>query len=142
MAQQGRVAKRTLKGGLTPKQAKYVQGIAEGKPGYKAAMDAYETDSLNVANTISVENMQKPTVREAVLKALDGHSLSADDAVAPVKRALQYQGETERESLEMNLKGADRLMKLMSMTENKGEVPGGIHFHQHTGNQKEGYDIG
>ena len=112
------------KGKLTPKQAKYVEGRAEGLPGYKAAMMAYNTTSLNVANTISVENMQKPTVREAVELALANNNLTIDDIIAPTKRALAYQGDTERETIEMQLKGADRLQRLFAMTEDKNNSGG------------------
>ena len=115
-------------GKLTPKQAKFVQGIAEGKPAYKSAVEAYDTDDLNVANAIAVENLQKPTIRAAVEAALAEHHLTAFDAVKPVADALKYQGDTQKESLEMNLKGVDRYIKLIAMTEEKGANTGGNTF--------------
>ena len=105
--------------GLTQKQAKFVQGIAEGKPAYKAAYDAYDTKSLVIANNIAVENRQKPSIKAAIEKAMAGHEITAEIAVKPVADALRYQGDTKRETLEMQLKGTDRYLKLLAMTEDK-----------------------
>lgn len=73
---------------LTPKQAKFVKGIAEGKPAYKAALAAYDTDDLNVANAIAVENLQKPTIQEAVQKSMEKQGITVDLVVKPIVDGL------------------------------------------------------
>lgn len=119
MAQQGRVANHKLNDGLTPKQAKFVEGIAQGKSSTVAALEAYETDNYHTAAVVASENLNKPKVRDAVLNALEHHSLTAIDAVRPVKEAIDFKGDTKRESLEVNLKGVDRYLKLLAMTEDR-----------------------
>ena len=111
-------------GTLTPKQAKYVEGYVSGKPGYIAAMEAYDTTDKNVANQISIENLQKPTLKDIIDKAMAKHSVTADDIAFVTRKALDYQGVTERDSLEMNLKGADRAMRMLQMTEDKATSGG------------------
>lgn len=109
---------------LTPKQAKFVQGIAEGKSGTQAALEAYNTDDPNVAHVIASENLQKPTIRQAYDAAMRKLNITPERVLAPIDRALSFQGDTERETLEMQLKGTDRALKLMSLSddENKGTI--------------------
>jgi hypothetical protein len=125
--QSGRVAKHLLtKDGLTPKQSKFVDGIAKGLPAYKAAMQAYNVTSLNTANNMAVENQQKPTVREAIAKALEFHALTAVEATQPVADALRA------EDIETRLKGSDRYFKLLQMTDtdrDKGNGGQTINFN-------------
>jgi len=56
---------------LTVKQRKFIKKYIETKGnGTQAALEAYDTDKPNVANAIAVENLQKPTVKEAIEQAL------------------------------------------------------------------------
>lgn len=124
MAQQGRVAKSKLKNGLTPKQAKYVEEIAKGQPGYKAAMIAYDTKSPKTANDISVENQHKPAIKEAIEKAIGHHGITAEQAVLPVRMALDYEGDTNRDTLDMRLKGLYAYLKLAQFVEGDKDKSG------------------
>jgi len=118
---------------LTPKQAKFVKGIAEGLPAGKSAQQAYDVSSYEVARSIASENLTKPNIRQAVDEALTLHELTAESAVLIVKRAMVYEGITERDSLEMNLKGTDRLLKLLQMTEDKTAPSGNINIFNNSG---------
>lgn len=93
---------------LTVKQAKFVKAVAEGKPGYKAAMEAYDTNSPNVANTIAVENMQKPTIMEALHIEFEKQGITLEKIVKPVANAL------DSEDIELQLKGHDRAWKMIA----------------------------
>lgn len=104
----------TKKPNLTIKQAKFVRGIAEGKPNYKAALDAYDTDSPEVANAIAVENLQKPSIQEAVELARVKLNLTPERALKPIDDALNH------EDLEMRLKGSDRALKIMGIANKEG----------------------
>jgi hypothetical protein len=92
---------------LTVKQAKFVKGVAEGKPKYKAAMDAYNTTSMDVAANIANENLKKTTIQEALHIALEKAGITVDLAVAPISQALKD------DDLDMRLKGSDRALRLM-----------------------------
>lgn len=96
---------------LTQKQAKFVQGIAEGKTNTQAALDSYDTDSYEVANAIAVENLQKPSIQEAVELARVKLNITPERALKPIDDALNA------DDLEMRLKGSDRAMKIMGITE-------------------------
>lgn len=123
---------------LTPKQAKFVKGVAQGKPGTIAALEAYDTDNYNTASTIAVENMQKPSVKEAIDKEMEKQGLTLEKIIAPVTKALDstikvktQDGEiidTGQADLEMQLKGHDRAVKLMSFGQ-KREDAGGNTFN-------------
>ena len=59
------------KGELTIKQQKFIKEyIASDGNGTQSALKAYNTTDNNVAHNIASENLQKPTVREAIEKAL------------------------------------------------------------------------
>lgn len=50
---------------LTTKEKKFADGILEGKPKYKAALDAYDIQSkheVGTASAIAAENLQKPRI--------------------------------------------------------------------------------
>lgn len=128
MAQQGAVSKAKIKDGLTPKQAKFVKGIAEGKSATQAALSAYDVKNYGTAAVVATENLNKPNIREAVQRALEHHQLTPEMALEPVKKALLYKGDTERESLEMNLKGVGIYQRLLAMTEDKTAGGGGNTF--------------
>ncbi|MDE2232919.1 MAG: terminase small subunit [Patescibacteria group bacterium] len=79
---------------LTKKQRKFVNAYVEGKPGVKAALEAYDTEKYNVANAIATENLQKPAI-VAELHKLGFDSNNAkrvvgeilnDDTVEPTAR--------------------------------------------------------
>lgn len=115
---------------LTPKQAKFVEGIAKGKPPTVSALEAYDTDNYGVAATIASENMNKQNVKDALVPILEKHMISLDSAIAPIGKALTatkvvIHGNKEDafaevvEDLDMQLKGSDRALKLMGIGQDK-----------------------
>lgn len=115
---------------LTPKQAKFVEGIAKGKKQYQAALDAYDTTDERVATAIASENLSKPSIREALEPIFAKHNITIDSAIAPIGKALTatkvvIHGNNEEafaevvEDLDMQLKGSDRALKLMGIGQDK-----------------------
>jgi phage terminase small subunit len=74
---------------LTVKQAKFVKAKAEGKTGVEAAMIAYDTEDYNTANAIAVENLQKPTIQEALNVAFEKQGITLDKLVEPIAKGLE-----------------------------------------------------
>lgn len=140
----------TSKPKLTMKQAKFVKGVAAGKPGYKAALDAYDTESLEVANAIAVENLQKPSVKEAIDIEMAKQGLTMDKIIEPVTLALNATirerrsdgsvEDTEAPDIELRLKGHDRAVKLMSFGMKKDDGATINNFGQMIVQQKERYE--
>lgn len=129
---------------LTAKQAKFVQGIAEGKPAYKAALAAYDTNDPNTANVIAVENLQKPTVKEALAPILDKHNINLDTAIAPIGKGLvamkqnEYTGEIT-EDIKTQMAASDRALKLLGVNqENTGNT---YNFVQVVNKDKEEFGL-
>lgn len=117
------------------KQAKFVRGIAEGKTQVQSALDSYDTESYEVANAIAVENLQKPSIQEAVELARVKLNLTPERALKPIDDALNH------EDLEMRLKGSDRALKLMSIGSKSEGNNININFNQHIQGQRERYKL-
>lgn len=94
---------------LTSKQAKFVKGIAEGKPNYVAALEAYDTDQPEVANAIAVENLQKPSIQEAIELARVKLNITPERVLKPIDDALND------DDVKTRLMGTDRALKLMGL---------------------------
>lgn len=136
---------------LTMKQAKFVKGVAQGKPATIAALEAYDTENYNVASTIAVENMQKPSVKEAIDAEMAKQGITIEKIIAPVAAALEAKtriksvttGETmeiDAPDLDMQLKGHDRAVKLMSFGMKKDDGATINNFGQMIVQQKERYE--
>lgn len=87
-------------------------------PGYKAAMAAYDTTNMNVANQIAVENLQKPTVRQAVDAEMERQGITLEAAIRPIKEALSD------DELSYRMQGSDRALKLMGAFQNQNTPNG------------------
>lgn len=114
---------------ITVKEAKLIKGIAEGKTKRQAAMDAYDTNTIETAAVIASEVLRKPNVQEALDIALDKYGLTIERAVEPINKALNakkivpIEGDfyvTDVDDLDMQLKGSDRALKLMGVSQEKG----------------------
>lgn len=136
------------KKGLTVKQAKFVKGIAEGKPVTVSALEAYDTESYETAAVIASENIKKPNVKQAIDEEMVRQGITMDQIIAPVAKALKathvakIDGEpidTGIPDLEMQLKGHDRAVRLMSFGTGKDEPPQGANFIQVNNNYGERY---
>ncbi len=63
--------------GLTIKQAGFVKEYIEnGGNGVQAALSIYDTKDYRTANTIAVENLQKPAIQEAIEDIFEDLGLS------------------------------------------------------------------
>ena len=69
---------------LTQKQAKFVKGIADGKTNTEAALEAYDTDSYDVAKVIASENLTKPNIQQAVELARVKLNITPERALKPI----------------------------------------------------------
>lgn len=121
---------------LTPKQAKFVRGIAEGKTNTQAVIEAYDIESKdieNVASSIAAENLRKPTIQDAIELARVKLNLTPERALKPIDDALND------DDLEMRLKGSDRALKLMGIA-NRDKTGDTINnFGQMVVQQKDKY---
>jgi len=136
---------------LTLKQAKFVKGIAEGKTGTQSALDAYDTTDIKTASVISSENLAKPSVKEAIDAEMTKQGITIEKIIAPVAAALEAKtriksvatGETveiDAPDLDMQLKGHDRAVKLMSFGMKKDDGATINNFGQMIVQQKERYE--
>lgn len=104
---------------LTMKQAKFVKEyIANGGNGTQAALKAYDTDKYETANAIAVENLQKPLVMEALMRSAKKLGITEDMIMLPVQKALVATDKEGNDDLDMQLKGHDRIVKLINGKEN------------------------
>lgn len=123
---------------LTMKQAKFVRGIAEGKPEYKAALDAYDIKSkhqIGTASAIASENLEKPRIQEAVELARIKLNITPERALKPIDDALNS------DDLEMRLKGSDRAIKIMGIGNRQDNGNTTNIFGNVQVTQKEKYDL-
>lgn len=124
---------------LTVKQAKFVKAKAEGKTGVQAAMEAYDTTDYNVANTIAVENMQKPTVAQALHIAMSKAGITPELIVQPVADGLVATREDGSIDHNVRLKSSGMAAQFLGIKQ--GETNVNINFNQHVTQQKAKYDL-
>ena len=102
---------------LTQKQAKFVKGIADGKTNTQSALDSYDTDSYEVANAIAVENLQKPSIQQAIELARVKLNITPERALKPIDDGLNDA------SIDVRMKASDRALKIMGIgKENTGNT--------------------
>ena len=112
---------------LTVKELKLAKAKARGKKHIEAWDQAgYSQNSSNatkIANTQKI--LRKPHVQEALQREFQRQGITLEQAVAPIKKALnakkvvQIEGdffETEVDDLDMQIKGSDRALKLMGVS--------------------------
>lgn len=88
--------------GLTVKQHGFVKDfIALKGNGTQAALKNYDTDDDKTASVISAENLVKPRVREAILKAFERAGFTLKDGVDILSEQLQAKNEDLRHYLRM-----------------------------------------
>ncbi len=70
--------------GLTPKQAKFVKGIVEGKTQAEAYIEAYDTKGhLPTVEAEASKTTNKPQVKQAIVEAMTRKGIT-EDAIAQV----------------------------------------------------------
>jgi phage terminase small subunit len=122
----------TKKPKLTPKQAKFVKGVAQGKSQTQAALEAYDTTSIDVAKNIGSDNLTKPNVREAIELAMEKLNLTPDRVLKPIDDALND------DDVKTRLMGTDRALKLMQP---RGDSNININFNQVVQNDQDEFNI-
>lgn len=97
-------------GKLTIKQAKFVKAyISNGGNGTQAIMQSYNVEEPRTATAMSVENLSKPSVQQAVEQALAKSGITLDLITDEIKSLATTQvdkvsGDTKLKSLETLLK--------------------------------------
>lgn len=123
--------------GLTPKEILFIKGLAAGKTKRDAAFEAYDAKNLNTAAAIASETLKKPNVQAAYRAELEKQGITIEAVVAPVVKALQAKRtyyvdgkkiETDDDDLEMQLKGHDRVMKILDVNKDKEPQGNTINF--------------
>lgn len=100
---------------LTPKQDAFIREyIANGGNGTKAAQVAYDTNSYNSAQSIASQNLDKPVIAEALIKTMRRAGITDEMIVKPVIEALTAVNADGTPNLDLQLKGHDRVMKMIS----------------------------
>lgn len=130
---------------LTPKQAKFVKAIAEGKSGTQAALEAYDTTSVDSAKRIAHENTTKLNVQQALAPILAKHEINLDTAIAPIGKGLKATKQNEftgevTEDLKTQMAASDRALKLMGVKLDEGQG-NTYNFVQVIQEQKDKYGI-
>ena len=103
---------------LTPKQAKFVKEYVKEGNGTKAALKAYNVKNDHTATQIAHENLTKPDIQRALLKAAERLGITEDKIIEPVALALQAEDKDGNPDLDMRLKGHDLIVKLINGKEN------------------------
>ena len=100
---------------LTPKQDAFIREyIANGGNGTKAAQVAYDTNSYNSAQSIASQNLDKPVIAEALIKTMRRAGITDEMIVKPVIEALTAVNADGTPNLDLQLKGHDRVIKMIS----------------------------
>lgn len=137
---------KTLK--LTVKQAKFVKAKAEGKTGVEAAMSAYDTTDYFTANAIASQNLQKPSIQEALHAEFKRQGITLERIVRPINEALDANKivtsptEPDKEVADhsVRLKASGMAAQFMGIGKNDQVAPS-VHFHQHIEEKKQAYDF-
>ena len=110
----------------TPKEAKYLAGVAAGKTKVQAAMDAYDVKSKVTASQMAAELSHKPRIQRELIKILERQGITLERAIAPIGQALtaektnEYTGEITPD-IPTRLKGSDRALKLLGVKLDQNE---------------------
>lgn len=123
---------------LTMKQAKFVKGIAEGKTQTQSALDAYDIegkDPERIASALAVENLGKPSIKEALELSMAKLNLTPDRILKPIDDAL------DNDDVRVRLMGTDRALKVMQIGQPKGDASTINNFGQMVVQQKDKYDL-
>jgi len=76
--------------GLTPKQKRFCELVAEGKSRTTAAMEAYDVSSRNSAKALQSELMDNPKIGESIEALMDYHGLTRSHRVKRLKGLVDH----------------------------------------------------
>lgn len=117
--------KKEIRRPLKPREYRFLKTKIDNPdmPNYKAAMIATNATTVASANVEAKRMLQNASLREKLDEALVAQGFTMDNITKPVKRALNYQGETERDTIDVQLKAHDRALKMLQII--GGEQGGG-----------------
>ena len=139
------MAQQPKKPKLTPKQSRFVQGVAMGKSGTQAYKDAYNTTNSKVASVEASRLLAKPSIQEVLEPIYAKYEINLESAIAPIGKSLkalkqnEYTGEVV-EDLKLQLQASDRALKLLGVNGSEGQTIN-INFNQIAQEQREKYGI-
>ena len=103
---------------ITEKQKEFARQVARnGGNGTKAALEAYDVNSIEAASVIATRNMKNPKVQNELEKELARQGITLDKSLKPISKGLvatkkDENGETV-DDLDTQLKASDRALKLL-----------------------------
>lgn len=143
---------------LTPKEIKLVKGIASGKTKQKAALEAYDASTPEIASSVATNALKKVNVQEALAEAFAKHGITIDAATKPIADGLKAtktvivrdKAATPEESGNSafadevpdhptRLKAAGMAFNLMGVGRQTGDVT--IQFINQSTEQRQVYDL-
>jgi phage terminase small subunit len=113
---------------LTQKQQGFVRDYVKMKNGTKAIIKNYKVTKEKTASAMAVENLGKPSIQNAIDKALVKHNITLDRALKPIDNGLNAMKQDNisgaiSEDLNIQLKASDRALKLLGVTQsNSGQT--------------------
>lgn len=133
---------------LKPKEIKFIKAKAEGKTNIAAAQEATGLTNPNSAAVEANRMLKRANVQDELVKVFKKHGLDLDIAVAPIAKALKARKAVFNENtkqyevgddVDMQLKGSDRLLRLMGVGNQAGDVT--INFINQSQEQRQVYDV-
>lgn len=135
----------TKKPKLTVKQAKFVKGVAEGKTGTQAYLDAYNSNNSNTAKVEASKTLSKPNVQEALQIALSKQGITLDKIVKPIADGLiankiQFNGDQIEYLADHNVRlKASSMAQQIIAPKGEGGTTVNVNFNSHAGEQRKEY---
>lgn len=143
-----------VKAKLTPTQAKVVKAKIKAEmndlPLLAVANEVFPNAKPDSARVMVQQHLQNITVQQSLEAAFKKLGLTAETLAATVGgglgayKTVAVEGdliETEVPDHGTRLKAAGMAANWMGIGKNTNDAPGGIHFHNHTGEKKEGYSF-
>lgn len=98
---------------LTRKQQFFVKEYIDNNGnGTKAALAVYDTNDYNTAHAIAAENLQKPTIHDAIRRELEQKGVTLNEVLENVKDNMKA-GKGVKATATDSLRAADMLFKVM-----------------------------
>jgi len=121
------VFKIAQKNKLTLKQTYFIDAYLKDRNGYKAAIKAYniktkdEKELINIANNISVENLQKPTIKKTLVELMESNLGLTDENL--LKKHVEIREKAiKKNQLSTAEKANVRFMEMKGMLEKRPET--------------------
>lgn len=108
---------------LTVKEKKFVKEyVSNGGNGTHAVLASYDTTNSNAARAMAPDILARPSVRDAVEKALEKHGITIDAAVAPIAAGLKATNDDGKTDHSIRLKASGMALNLMGVGKGDGST--------------------